>query len=276
MPEVAGPAGRLHYVVTGDGDPTTVFVPGLAQSIADTRPFGSAVEGTRVFVDLRGHGGSQAPDADGAGEADGWTYSALADDVRAVVAGPASGPGVGSATRAVGVSLGAGALLRLLADEPDRFERVVLALPGVVTVPRSDADLAVTDALADAVVAGPAGDPVAIANALLALQPAAVRGRTDVKLWARRHAAELGGRSGIAEAIRCMPRAVALPSLGVLDGVTAEVLVLAQRDDRLHPVESAEQLAAVLPNAQLAVSDAPWVWGGRSALREAVSGFLNR
>ncbi len=174
------------------------------------------------------------------------------------------------------MSLGAAALLRLLADEPSRFERVVIALPGVLTASRSDADLAVTDALADAVVAGPAGDPVAIAGALVAMQPEAVRGRTDVKLWARRHAAELGGRSGIAEAIRRMPRAVALPSLGVLDGVTAEVLVLAQRDDRLHPVESAEQLAAALPNAQLAVSDVPWVWGGRSALRETVSGFLNR
>ena len=125
------------------------------------------------------------------------------------------------------MSLGAAALLRLLADEPDRFERVVIALPGPLTLPRTDADLSVTDALVDAVVAGPAGDPVAIAAALVAMQPAAVRGRTDVKLWARRHAAELGGRSGIAEAIRRMPRAVALPSLGVLDGVTAEVLVLA-------------------------------------------------
>jgi pimeloyl-ACP methyl ester carboxylesterase len=201
----------------------------------------------------------------------------LADDVRAVVAGISDGVSGGAApTRALGVSLGAAALLRLLADEPSRFERVVIALPGVLTASRSDADLTVTDGLADAVVAGPAGDPVAIAGALVAMQPEAVRGRTDVKLWARRHAAELGGRSGIAEAIRRMPRAVALPSLGVLDGVTAEVLVLAQRDDRLHPVESAEQLAAALPNAQLAVSDVPWVWGGRSALRETVSGFLNR
>ena len=102
MPEIDGPVGRLHYVVTGEGAPTTLFVPGLAQSIADTRPFGSAVTGARVFVDLRGHGGSTAPES-----ADGWTYEALAGDVRAVA------DAVG-ATRALGVSLGAGALAQLL------------------------------------------------------------------------------------------------------------------------------------------------------------------
>jgi pimeloyl-ACP methyl ester carboxylesterase len=60
-----------------------------------------------------------------------------------------------------------------------------------------------------------------------------------------------------------------------LAGVSARVLVLAQRDDPVHPVESAEYLAIALPNAHLVVSDVPWVWGGRSALRETVSGFLN-
>ena len=263
MPAIEGSAGHLHYVVTGGGDPTTVFVPGLAQSIADTRPFGSAVEGTRVFIDLRGHGGSQAPASD-----DGWTYTGLMDDVARVA------DAVGAA-RALGVSLGAGALVRLLVDAPDRFERVVLALPGPLTAARSGAELAVTDALADAVASGPAGDPGAMAAALVAMQPVSVRGRPDVKLWGRRHAAELGGRRGISEALRHLPREVAVPALDGLAGVSAEVLVLAQRDDSVHPVESAEHLASALPNARLVVSDVPWVWGGRSELRDTVSGFLN-
>jgi pimeloyl-ACP methyl ester carboxylesterase len=126
VPDIDGPAGRLHYVVTGDGEPTTLFVPGLAQSIADTRSFGSAVEGQRVFVDLRGHGGSAAPPS-----ADGWTYRGLADDVSTVT------DAVG-ASRALGVSLGTGALVRLLAEHPTRFDRVVLALPGLLTAPRPD------------------------------------------------------------------------------------------------------------------------------------------
>jgi pimeloyl-ACP methyl ester carboxylesterase len=253
----------LHYVATGDGDPTTLFVPGLAQSIADTRSFGSAVEGRRVFVDLRGHGGSAAPRSPS-----GWTYQGLAGDVSTVA------DAVG-ASRALGVSLGAGALVRLLADHPTRFERVVLALPGMLTGPRSDAELSLTDALADALVDGPGGDPTATASALVQIQPESVRGRTDVKLWARRHAAELGGRRDTADAIRLLPRATAVDSLQALRDVGAEVLVLAQRGDAVHPLASAEALVCALPRAQLVVSDVPWIWGGRSALRETVSGFLN-
>ena len=260
MPVIDGPVGQLHYVVTGDGDPTTVFVPGLAQSIADTRPFGSAVVGTRVFVDLRGHGGSRAP-----ASVDGWTYEGLAADARVVA------DAVG-ATRALGVSLGAGALLRLLADEPARFERVVLALPGPTAVERDAALLARTDDVADAVEAN---DPIAIGAALMRMQPEGARGRSDVRLWARRHAADLGG-SAVSGALRHLPRQLVLPSLDALSAVTASVLVLAQRGDDVHPVAAAEALAAAIPGAHLEVSDNLWVWGGRSALRETVSGFLNR
>jgi pimeloyl-ACP methyl ester carboxylesterase len=259
LPELLVGERRLHYVVTGVGDPMTVFVPGLAQSIADTRPFGSGVRGSRVFVDLRGHGGSSAPESE-----DGWTYSELADDVRRV------SDEVG-ATAALGVSLGAGALVRLLADSPDRFERVVFALPGPLTEPRDGALLAVTDALAEAVSAN---DPTAIGKRLVQLQPESARARADVSLWARRHAAEIGG-TAVVGALRAMPRQRVLNSLDVLAAMSAPALVLAQRDDAVHPLASAEQLAAALPNAHLEVSDVPWVWGGRSRLRDVVSAFLN-
>lgn len=259
MPLLDGPVGPLHYVVTGTGDPTTLFVPGLAQSIADTRPFGSAVEGTRVFVDLRGHGGSRAPASD-----DGWTFGGLAADVRAVA------DAVG-ATRALGVSLGAASLVRVLADAPGRFERVVLALPGPALAGRDAEQLAATDALAGAVEAN---DPIAMGHALVLMQPEAARGRSDVRLWARRHAAELGG-GAVAGALRHLPRQQVLASLDALRAATAFVLVLGQRGDSVHPVSAAEQLAAAIPGARLAVSETPWIWGGRSALRETVSGFLN-
>jgi pimeloyl-ACP methyl ester carboxylesterase len=260
VPLIDGPVGPLHHVITGNGDPTTLFVPGLAQSIADTRPFGSAVEGTRVFVDLRGHGGSSAPASNA-----GWTFDGLAADVRAVADAM-------KATRALGVSLGAGAMVRLLVDDPQRFDRVVLALPGSCGGER-DADLlAVTDDLADAV---DANDPVAIGTTLVRMQPEAARGRSDVRLWARRHAADLGG-AAVSGALRQLPRQQVLPSLDALGAVTAAVLVLGQRRDARHPVAAAEELAAAIPGARLEVSDVPWIWGGRSALRERVSGFLNQ
>ncbi len=259
MPSIDGSVGSLHYVVTGAGDPTTLFVPGLAQSIADTRPFGSAVEGTRVFVDLRGHGGSATPASDS-----GWAYDGLADDVRVVAAAV-------DARRALGVSLGAGALLRLLADEPTRFDRVVLALPGPLHGERDATVLAVATALADAV---DANDPIAMGRTLVALQPESARARSDVRLWARRHAADLAG-SGVAGALRHLPRQSVLESLDAFAAVTASVLVLAQRGDDVHPVAAAEELSAAIPGAQLEVSDVPWIWGGRSALRDTVSGFFN-
>ena len=259
MPVIDGPAGRLHHVVTGTGEPVTLFVPGLAQSIADTRPFGSAVEGTRVFVDLRGHGGSAAPATD-----DGWTYAGLADDVRAVA------DEVG-ATRALGVSLGAGALLRMLVDARSQFDRAVLALPGPPLGDRDDGLLAVSDSLADAVASN---DPIAMGRGLVALQPEATRGRSDVRLWARRHAADIGG-SAVADALRLLPRQPVISSVDDLQSVTASVLVLAQRGDDVHPVAAAEDIASAIPGARLEVSDVPWIWGGRSALRDVVSGFLN-
>jgi hypothetical protein len=120
------------------------------------------------------------------------------------------------------------------------------------------------------------GDPAAVAAALAGLQPAAVRRRPDVKTWARRHAAELGGNRGTAAACRAMPRRAVSTSVDVLGRVAAEVLVLAQHDDDVHPVRAAQTLADAIPDARLVVSDVPWVWGGRAQLRAEVSTFLNR
>src|SRR4029079_5634334 len=98
------PGVDLETHIAGSGAPVTVFAHGLAGGIPDTRPLGSAVAGTRVFFQFRGHGRSDSP-------AGPWTFGALAADL-AAVADSAAAP------RAVGVSLGAGALCRLLAHAP--------------------------------------------------------------------------------------------------------------------------------------------------------------
>ena len=103
---------------TGQGKPATVFVHGLAGSIDDTRPFASGVTGTRWFVHLRSHGGTGSPDTP-------WTYAGLALELSAVAA--ATG-----ASRGLGVSMGAGALLSLAVSEPGRLDRLVLVLPACV------------------------------------------------------------------------------------------------------------------------------------------------
>lgn len=105
-----GPDGtRTEYLSTGSGPPVTVFAHGMGSSIAQTRPFGSGVHGTRVYLHFWGHGASVGPDP----ATHPWTYAALAGEVRAVADRT-------EATRALGVSMGAHALLSLVSATPDR------------------------------------------------------------------------------------------------------------------------------------------------------------
>jgi pimeloyl-ACP methyl ester carboxylesterase len=60
-----------------------------------------------------------------------------------------------------------------------------------------------------------------------------------------------------------------------LSAVTAEVLVVAARDDEVHPVEVAERIASFLPRASVVVFDHPApLWRERVELRRLLSGFL--
>ncbi len=174
-PLTTASGATIRYLVTGIGPPhpVTVFAPGLGGDIESTRPLGSGVPGRKVFFDF---GSSLA-------------YPDLASDLAAVADHVA-------ATRALGASLGAAALCTLLADRPDRFERLVFYLP------------------AREVYAG-------------------------------------------------------------LAAVTAPALVLACRDDPVHPVPVAQRLAATLPSARLYVFDRPDpVRTARAALRGQIAGFL--
>lgn len=118
----------LHVESYGTGEPVTVFAGGLGGTIAETRTFASGVAGTRVFFDFRGHGASGIPD-------DGdWSYAALSRDLRDVA-------DTTGATRAVGVSMGAAALLGIVAATPERFSRNVFCLPAILDAPRGDVDV---------------------------------------------------------------------------------------------------------------------------------------
>ena len=138
-----GPNGVIELITTGSGLPATVFAHGVTGSIQTTRPFGSGVMGSRTFFHFRGYGAS-AP------AATPLTYAALEADLRSVA------NHVG-ATQALGVSMGAGALCRLLAVSPLRFERLVFVLPAALDRPRTDKaidglGLAAAAPLADRVV----------------------------------------------------------------------------------------------------------------------------
>jgi pimeloyl-ACP methyl ester carboxylesterase len=209
----------------------TVFAHGYGQSIAETRPLASGVTGTKVFFQFRGHGRSSAPPGP-------WSYAGLADDLLAAA-------GAWAATQAVGASLGAGALCRVVRERPDRFERLVFFLPAVLDQPR---------ARALTLVELP-GTPAGAAHA------------AQREEYLRDHplAPELASLAGQAPVDRAEELArVAVPAM-----------VLACRGDDLHPVGVAERLAAALPHATLHVYDRPGIlWHERADLRARISGFL--
>jgi len=245
------PSGAtLEYLLveSGAAEPTTLFVPGLGGGIADTRPLAGAVAGRRGFLHLRGHGRSTAPGP--------WTYRELADEVAAVA------DEVG-ASRALGVSLGAGALCRLLVDEPDRFDRLVFYLPAVVSLPREN------DRMAQLARAAAAGDRATVTAMLAEELPAGADGFLESRL-----AALL--RPDLAAGITDLTHQVPVPALAALAAVTAPALVLGCLGDPAHPAAVAEELAGALGNARLHVFDRPApLWTARAELRGRISGFLN-
>lgn len=190
----------------GSGAPVTLVGHGLGATPGEARLPTSGLPGTKVVVTLPSHG--DEPDAP-----EGyWTYRRIAADLRAAARET-------GATRAVGVSLTAGALLALLADEPGAFERVALLLPAVLDEPRR-----------------PLGREEAIA---------AVGGPPDYQAERRRAFARLDG------ALSQLPGQVAVADRASLALVTAPVLVIGATDDPLHPEDVAKQVAASFPNGAL-------------------------
>jgi pimeloyl-ACP methyl ester carboxylesterase len=254
----------LEVWVTGSGAPVTVFAHGLVGSVAETRPFGGGVRGTRVFFHFRGYGDSPPPPPH-------WSYDDLAVDLAEVA--DATG-----ASRAVGVSLGAGAILRVVAELPTRFERLVLVLPAALDRPQP---ALVRRRLVAAADAAEAGDLAGLTDAVLAMQPSTVRTRPEVVAWAERRARQLLGASmaralSVAQAFRAFAGQSPLADRWVLAACSAPTLVLAHESDDAHPVGVAEEVAAALPEGELEVyAGGGLLWDHRAAVRERIGAFLN-
>lgn len=250
--------GRLEQLVTGVGEPVTVFAHGLAGDIAGTRPLGSAVLGRRVFFHFRGHGRSDAPPGP-------WSFAELAEDLRAVA-------DRAGASRALGVSMGAGALCRLLAATPDRFARIVLYLPAPLDGVRPP----VAEArLARLLAAVESGEAALVAEAVEPELPPSVRNTPTGWSYLRQRVEQLL-TDGLAPELDTLWRAPALPDESALAAFPGRALVIGCVGDEVHPVGVAERLAGLLPEAELQVYDRPaLLWTHRKELRERISTFLN-
>ena len=246
-------------LVTGAGTPVTVVAHGLGGSVADTRPLVGAVAGTKVFPSARGHGGT--PLGDGPHD-----YAALGRDLEAVADAHA-------ATQAVGVSMGAGALLSLLARRPDRFARVVLLLPAALDRPRADDAVRGRLALADALETG---DDAGVAAVVAQELPEDLHDAPGVRRYLSARTAFLRSSPGLSTLARVLPGAAPVTDRRALAAVTADVLVLAQEADPLHPADVARDLAGVLPRATLVVFEQSGAAvRERARLRSLVGEFLD-
>ncbi|MCA1712326.1 MAG: alpha/beta hydrolase [Actinobacteria bacterium] len=241
----------MGLIVTGSGEPVTVAAHGLGASVAETRPLLSGVSGSRVFYEARGHDGNvPAP----------FTYRDLGDDLLQVA-------DTHGATRALGVSMGSGALWSLLSRSPTRFDRVVSFLPAALDRPRADEAVRLLEELA---VALEQQDVPAVERLVAAELP------PEAQAYVRTRAAFLLANPGIAVAVRSLPYVTPVADRSALAAVSADVLVLAQESDPLHPAQVARDLVAVLPKARLVVFDQPHVvFRERARLRALVQEFLN-
>jgi pimeloyl-ACP methyl ester carboxylesterase len=236
----------------------TVFAHGLAGDISGTRPLGSAVAGRRVFFQFRGHGRSDAPPGP-------WSFADLAADLRAVA-------DRSRATRALGVSMGAGALCRLLVDTPDRFERIVLYLPAPLDGNRPPMAVARLERLLTAVASGEAAR---VAEAVEYELPKAVRNTPTGWGYLRQRVEQLLNH-GLAEQLDTLWSAPAVAEPSALTAFRGRALVIGCLGDDLHPAAVAEGLAELLPDAESHIYDHPSVlWTNRRELRQRISEFLN-
>jgi pimeloyl-ACP methyl ester carboxylesterase len=248
----------VEYLVTGKGEPVTVFAHGLSGSIAETRPLGSGVTGSRVFFHFRGHGESSSPPGK-------WSY----DDIGAELLAVAEHFG---ARRALGASMGAGAILNIVAKHPDRFDRTVLFLPAVLDTIPPDAPVHRLTDLADAI---DAKDVDRLTQMLVDDQPPPVRAMPAVHDYMRLRAEGLAG-TAVSQAVRSIPLSVPVPDRAVLAEVDVPVLVVGQEGDPVHLVSIAREIAAALPRAQLHVfPESGGIWLARDKLRDVIATFLN-
>src|SRR5436189_2710181 len=172
--------------------------------------------GTKVRFCFRGHGHSGTP------EQGHYRFEDFASDVDAVATEY-------GATRAVGTSLGQGAITWLLATRPDRFERLVFILPAALDVPLSAGEVEGFERTASLLETLPADEAVGrilddTGRARDYVERPWLRD-VDMLLWQDLQPI------GVARALREVTRDVAIDDRELLRRVTAPALVIARAGD---------------------------------------------
>ena len=238
MATVDGGEVRLHVEVDGEGEPVTVLAHGLTNSCRELAMLTGLVDGTKVRFDFRGHGHSGAPEDPGA-----FTFADMAGDLEAVATEY-------GATRAIGTSMGAGAICHVLCERPDRFERVVLLLPAGLDRPfrHPERFLRYADALEtlprEEAIERVLDDPDRVATYLKTPWLREV----DRTSWE-----DVADPAGLGRAIRGIVRDFPVPDRELLRRVHSPVFLIAREGDVIHPADLARVLDELFPNTELVV-----------------------
>lgn len=259
------PTAETGYIATfGTGQPHTLFGHGFAGAIRDTRSFGTGVTGTKHFLHLPGHGGRPSPGP-------GWNYDQIAEALKQALAST-------SATRALGVSMSAGGLLRLLstADPVTRnLEKVALVLPASFTGFSAEAANRNVVYLEKLRALVSTGDVEGIIDLMLSREPAEVADLVPARAWTRTKAENLINTDMSDGLGLALETAIDDSQLDTLAQFPGEVLVLTHGADPAHPVDIAESIAAAIPHSQLEVlPPGSILWRGRHEVRRILNDFF--
>lgn len=229
---------------TGDG-PVLLWGHALMGSMsqedaAGIMPWAGFDASTRVVRwDARGHGASEATLVD-----EHYAWSELATDLWAI----ADGLGIDEAVLG-GVSMGSGTALLAASQAPERTRGLVLMAPPTAwdTRPRQSKLYQSTARVIERVGLR----PLRFLGALAGL------GARNSALGRLQRSVMHGLRRADPRAVQCALRGAALSDLPAKDSlarVEAPTLILAWKGDWSHPLSTAEELAACMPNARLEVA----------------------
>jgi pimeloyl-ACP methyl ester carboxylesterase len=233
VPEIVTEDATLHVEVDGAGAPVAVVAHGLTNSCRELAALTPLMPGTQVRFCFRGHGHSSSPER-------GYRFADFGRDVVAVA--DAYG-----ATVAMGTSLGAGAITHVVANDPDRFEKLVFLLPAGLDLPFQYHDRMLHTAelvegkTREEAIEAVLSDPQRLANYT---QYPWLR---DID---RQLTADLNP-VGVPRAIREIIDDQPIKDREQMRAVTAPTLLICREGDVIHPAEIGRILATVMPNAEL-------------------------
>jgi pimeloyl-ACP methyl ester carboxylesterase len=227
---------ELYIEVLGEGEPVVLLAHGLTGNRNELAIFAPFLPGTKVLMDFRGHGNSGRPPAGS------YTFDRLAGDVAAV----ADAYGVSVVG---GGSMGAAATLRLLEEDPARFDKLIILLPARLEI--GDETYVRLSRMADLLEEH---GPERTAEIVLAEEEAAGAFEQFPASRDYREAAILAMNSdGVPNAIRGVINDMPVRAPDRIREVKAPTLIISQRGDAFHSVEVATELHELMENSDLVV-----------------------